>query len=162
MGNQLNIIVGAATLKIDNVDVGFTQGGVSFRKSNEFLDVETDQLAGVARKEITMQRAFVSTTLAEATLANLQKAMAEPSAQLFSGSALSFGQGSPTVTEHVLTVTGKGPDGATRTYTFTRCIAVDEVDHMIGARDAASLIPIGFEVLKDPAYANTFGVLNET
>lgn len=163
MGNQNNIIVGAASLKIDGIDVGFTQGGVSFRKQNDYVDVEADQLGGVARKVKTGERAFLTTTLAEATLRNLRLAMAEPSGNQYSGSALSLGQGTLTTQEHTITVTGKAPDGVTtRTYTFTRCIAVDEVEHLIGSRDTASTIPIGFELLKDPAYGDTFGRIIDT
>lgn len=161
-GNQLNIIVGAATLKIDGIDVGFTQGGVTVRFADDYLDVEADQLAGVARKEKTFQRVFVTTTLLEATLLNLRKAIGEPSSQLF-GTALSFGQASPVVTEHTLTITGKSSAGATqREYSFTRCISIGEVEHLAGARDAASVIPIEFEVLKDPSAGNTFGFSRDT
>ena len=158
MANQNNIIVGRAQLSVDGVNVGFTQGGVFFRKSNDFLDIETDQLAGVARKEITMQRAFVNTVLAEATLKNLRIAMAEPASQQFSGSALTLGQSAPTVTEHTLVVTGKasgaGKGADSRTWAFTRCVSAEEVEHVIGARDAAGLIPITFEVLKDVGTGN--------
>lgn len=166
-GNQLNIIVGAATLKIDGIDVGFTQGGVIVRFADDYLDVEADQLAGVARKEKTFQRVFVTTTLLEATLINLRKAIGEPSSQLFNGggpgTSLAFGQASPVVTEHTLTITGKSSAGATqRVYSFTRCISIGEVEHLAGARDAASVIPIEFEVLKDPAAGNTFGFASDT
>ncbi len=158
-----DIIIGAAELSIDGINVGYTTGGINVRHANDFLDVEADQRAGVVKKEITMQRMFVTTTLSEATLANLQKAMAEPAAQLFSGTSLSFGEANPTVTEHVLKVVGEGPkDKTTRTYTFRRCISVDEVDHVAGARDAASLIPVAFECLKDENFGNTFGTVVDT
>lgn len=164
MPNQLNIIVGAATMKIDGIDVGFTQGGVNIRFADDYLDVEADQLAGVARKEKTFQRVFVTTVLLEATLLNLRKAIGEPESQLFGGgTAMTFGQAFPVVTEHTLTVTGKASVGATqREYAFTRCISIGEVDHIAGARDAASVIPIEFEVLKDPAAGNTFGFARDT
>lgn len=167
MADQLNIVIGAATLKIDGVDVGFTQGGVTLRFVDDYLDVEADQLGGVARKEKTFQRSFVTTTLLEATLQNLRLAIGEPSSQQFGsgspGTALSFGQASPVVTEHTLVITGKASTGATqRQYTFTRCISIGEVEHLAGARDAASVIPIEFEVLKDPAAGNTFGFARDT
>lgn len=157
MGDSDNIIVGPASLQIDSIDVGFTQGGVQFRKTEEYLDVEADQVKGVMRKEITMERAFVTTTLLEATLYNLRQAMHEAPAQAWSGSALAFGSANPTAVEHVLTITGSAPEGGTRTYIFTRAIKVDEVEHMIGARDQASIIPIGFELLKDEDTGNRFG-----
>ncbi len=155
-GDKDKIIVGAATLLVDGVDVGFTQGGVTFRKASDTLDVEADQLAGVARKNTTFERAFVSTTMLEATLTNMRKAMNEPAAQQ-GGSSLIFGSASPVVTEHTLTVTGVGPDETTRTFTFYRAVPSEEVEHPIGMRDGVSVIPITFELLKDPANNDHFG-----
>lgn len=156
MADQNNILIGAASLKMNGTDIGYTQGGVSLRKAKEFVDVDADQLAGVARKECTFERMFLTTTLLEATRANLQRAMMEPNANA-SGTQLSFGSNSPTTTEYQLTVTGKAPNGQTRTYIFWRAIPVDDVEHLIGSRDQASVIPIGFELLKDPAHNGNFG-----
>ena len=159
MADKNNIIVGSASLSIDGVDVGYTQGGITMRKSNEFVDIDADQLAGVARKVNTFERMFLSTTMLEVTRANMQKMFNEPTSSL-TGSQLSFGSGSPTTTEYVLTVTGKAPGSSTtavRTYTFYRAIPVDEVEHMIGSRDTPGVIPVGFELLKDDTHGNTFG-----
>jgi len=161
MADQNNIIVGAATLAIDGVDIGYTQGGVTFRKSTEYVDVDADQLGGVARKVPTFERFFVSTTLLEATRANMQKILNEPASNL-GGSTLAFGEGTITSSEHVLTVVGKAPNSGTRTYTFYRAISVDDVEHVIGARDAPGMIPAGFELLKDPANKNRTGHFVDT
>lgn len=159
--SESNIIVGPAELSLSGVNVGYTQGGVTLRKSEEFFDVEADQLKGVIKKEVTMERMFLTTTMVEATFSNMRKAMQEAAAQEWSGSALGFGSANPVVTEHTLSVTGNGVDGLTRTYTFFRAIAIDEVEHLIGARDAASIVPIGFELLKDPAQGSKFGFVVE-
>ena len=156
MGDHNNIIVGAASLSIDSVDVGFTQGGVSLRKATDFVDVDADQLGGVARKVATFERMFLSTTLLEATHTNLQKLLNEPTDAII-GSQLNLGSSSPAAQEHTLTVTGEAPDGGERTYTFYRAISVDEVEHLIGSRDAPGVIPVGFELLKDPDNGNRFG-----
>ena len=155
------IIIGPAQLSIDGTNVGYTSGGVTLRKSEDYIDIEADQLKGVARKEITSERMFLNTTLLESTLENLRLAMAEATSQTWSGSALGFGSANPVVVEHTLTVTGKGVDGKNRTYTFYRAVKVDEVEHMIGARDQVSQIPIGFELLKDPDQGNKFGLVSE-
>ena len=155
------IVVGKATLKIDGEGVGYTEGGIIFRYANEYLDIIADQEAGVVKKEITMQRGFLATTLLQNTLDHLQEAMGEPPSQEFSGSAYTFGAAAPIVTEHTLEVTGPGPDGKTRTWTFTRCIAIDEVSTSLGSRDAASVIPIGFEILKDATLGSRFGIVTE-
>lgn len=157
MADQNNIIVGAASLSIDGVDVGYTQGGVSLRKSTDFVDVDADQLGGVARKVATFERMFLSTTLLEATHANMRRMLNEPSGALI-GSQLNLGSASPAAQEHTLTVTGVAPSSGVRTYSFYRAIAVDEVEHLIGSRDAPGVIPVGFELLKDPNNGNRFGV----
>lgn len=161
MGDHNNIIVGAASLKINGTDVGFTQGGVSLRKTKEFVDVDADQLAGVARKVCTFERMFLSTTLLEATRLNMQRVMNEPNAN-YNGTQLSFGSADPNALEYQLTVTGDAPNGGTRTYTFWRAISVDDTDHLIGSRDSASTVPVGFELLKDPAHTNQFGFFVDT
>lgn len=160
MPNQNNIIVGPASLSIDNVDVGYTQGGVSLRKSNEFVDVDADQLAGVARKVQTFERMFLTTTMIEMTLLNMRNVMNEPSSNSHSGSQLDFGHSDPVAQEYELTVVGDAPTPAgmtVRTYTFYRAISVDEVETLIGSRDSASILPVGFELLKDPAKNSKFG-----
>lgn len=150
MGNANNIIIGAASLSVDGVDVGLTQGGVQLRKQKDFVDIDGDQLAGVARKVCTFERMHLTTTLLEVTQRNLMAAFNEPSSNLSGGSGMSFGQSFPESIEHTLTVTGKCPTtGKTRTYTFTRAVCVDEVTHMIGSRDQAGVLPFGCELLKD-------------
>lgn len=161
MSDQNNILVGAASLKINGTDVGFTQGGVSLRKTKEFVDVDADQLAGVARKVCTFERMFLSTVMLEATRQNMQRVMNEPDSNI-NGSQLSFGAGDPNALEYQLTAIGDAPNGGTRTYTFWRAISVDDTDHMIGSRDTASTVPVGFELLKDPAHANQFGFFVDT
>ena len=165
MASSANIIVGPANISVDGVDVGYTQGGVSFKKALDYLDVEADQSKGVMRKEVTMERAHITTTLLESTLANMRTVFQEAASQAWSGSALAFGMANPVAIEHTLTITGKGPAVAgvskTRTYTFYRAIKVDEVDHMIGARDAASILPVTFELLKDENYGSRFGFVYE-
>jgi len=158
-----NIIIGPASVTIDGVAVGYTQGGVTLRKANEYVDVDADQAKGIVKKEITMEKLFVNFTMLESTLANMQKAMSERAADLWQGSALAFGSASPTIIEHTLVVTGDAPTASgfsTRTYTFTRAVHVDEVETMLGSRDTATVIPVGFELLKDQANGHRFGYVN--
>ena len=155
-----NIVVGPATLKINGTDVGFTQGGVSLRKSNEFVDVDADQLAGVARKVQTFERMFLTTTMLEAVINNMRDVMNEPAGNKRSGSHLDFGHSSPAAQEYELTVIGDAPlvgSLTVRTYVFYRAVSVDEVEHLIGSRDAPSVLPVGFELLKDTDHDSKFG-----
>lgn len=159
MADQNNIIVGAAQLTVDGTNVGLTQGGVQLRKQKDTFDVDADQLGGVARKVITFERMFLTTTLLEATQRNMQIAFNEPNSNLSGGSSLNFGTGSFENIEHVITVTGKAPGtvNKTRTYTFFRAVCTDEVTHMIGARDQAGILAFGCELLKDATQNNKFG-----
>ena len=161
--DQNNIIVGAATLQIDGTDVGLTEGGVTMRKQKDFLDVDGDQMGGVARKVQTFERMFLTTTLLEATQRNMQLMLNEPNSNLSGGSSLNFGVGIFTQLEHTITVTGPAPNPngtsgtKTRTYTFYRAVIIDEVTHTIGSRDKVGSIPFGCELLKSPQNGNHFG-----
>lgn len=160
-----NIIIGPASVTIDGIAIGYTQGGVTLRKANEYVDVDADQVKGIVKKEITMEKLFVNFTMIESTLENLQRALSERTADLWNGSALAFGSATPTIIEHVLVLTGDGPGPqgtpTVRTWTFTRAVHVDEVETMVGSRDTASVIPVGFELLKDQANGHRFGYVNE-
>jgi len=151
-----NIIVGAATVRVDGVDVGGTQGGVTFRKNTDWVDIDADQVAGVIKKIAAYERAFVQFVMLESTFANMQMAMNEPDVNL-GGSSLVFGSAAPTPQEHTVTLTGVGINGAVRTYTFYRAVSIDEVEHMAGARDQAGMVPVNLELLKDPSNGNKFG-----
>ena len=148
-GNKNNIIIGYASMSIAGVDVGYTEGGVMLRKDVTYVDIEGDQASGIVKKHIALERYFLTTTLLEATLQNLQRVMQEREANLTVGSSLFFGGQDPTVTEYVVTVTGKGVNGKTRTYTFYRATPSENVEHPIGQRDAVSSVPLTFEVMKD-------------
>lgn len=148
-GNANNILVGAAQLLVDGTDVGFTQGGVQLRGQKDFFDVDADQLGGVAKKVQTFERMFLTTTLLEATMANMKVAFNQPSSNQSAGSGLSFGQLTFENTEHTITAIGKAPNAKVRTYTFSRAVVTDEVTHMIGARDQAGVLAFGCELLKD-------------
>jgi len=160
--NKANIVIGAASISIDGVDAGHTQGGVKLRPSNEKTEVISDQVCGVVAQAISMQRFFIETTLLEATLNNLRMAFNESASQQFSGSGLRLGSATPTITEHVVVVTGKAPPNMTKTRTcsFTRCVSIEEVEFNIGQRDAASVIPVKLEVLKNDD--GTFGSMVES
>lgn len=157
-----NIVVGSATLSVAGVGVGGTQGGVTLSLEKEMLDIPCDQQAGILSKHIVMERCYIATTMLEQTLNNLKLAMNEPAANLISGSQLDFGSASPTVTESVLTIVGKGPNGKTRTWTFYRATPADNVETSVGQRDAAGLVPVRFECLKDNTKNDKFGYVVET
>ena len=157
VNDQDNILHGPCRIYVDAAqDLGFTTGGVSVRKSNDYLDVEADQVMGIIKKGRTSEKMFVSTTILEAVLANMQVAFAEPGTNT-SATGMSFGTAAADTIEHTITIIGEAPAGGTRTYTFHRAVLAEDVDHIAGARDAIGSLPITFECMKDPDNNYMFG-----
>lgn len=159
-----NIILGKATLTVGVINMGLTQGGVSLRKTNEYLDIPADQVKGTAVKKRISESMFLTTTLLEGTLANMLIAFAEPATNTAgAGTDLAFGSQDAEEIEHAITVVGPPPGttNVTRTFTFHRGVLVEDVEHMLGARDAAGLLPITFELLKDSNNGYNFGFFTD-
>jgi len=152
-----NIVVGKARLFIDGTEVGYTQGGAQLRKSNEHLDIQGDQVGGKLKKLRTSEMMFLTFTMLESTLDHMRKALSEPAGNLISGSMVRFGDSDLTTTEHTVTIKGAAPGGQHRTYEFFRCIISEDFEHPIGQRDAVSVVPIAFELLKDENQNESFG-----
>jgi len=161
LGDRANIVFGAVTsISLDGTDIGFTTGGVTYTKQKEHTDVELDQVIGVGKKYKSMERLFVETTLAEATLANLQRAFDEPAGNMVqSGSQLDIGGNSATASEHTMTLVGKGPNSGTRTFSLYIVVSVDETAYIAGSRTEAGTVPVRFECLKDPDQGYKFGAI---
>jgi len=157
MGNVLNILHGPCQVLINGVDIGYTQGGCTLRKSVEFLDVEADQIVGVAAKKVTMEKMFVSTTMLEGTLVNMMRAFSEPASNTAGSGDLEYGCAAPEAQEYLLTLVGSGPSSTDRTYTFYRAVVSEDVELSFGARDAVTAIPVTWELLKDANHNNKFG-----
>jgi len=149
-----NIIHGPAEISIDGVSVGFTEGGVTLRSARDLLRVMGDQATGVMKILVTSESMFLTTTLLETTAANLAKVINCSSSSATGGS---FGEASPTLTEHTVTVTGNGPGGATRTFSFYRAVQAEDVETMIGGREDVNKIPLALELMKDPTNNYLFG-----
>lgn len=149
-----NILCGHAHLTVDGNPVGYTKGGVKLRYECTMLDVEADQVGGTIKKVITGEKMMLSTSLLEATTANLFLALNSPG----SGSGdVTFGSAEPDATEHTITLTGPAPDGEVRTYSFYRAVLSDNVDHNVGSRTEVGELPVTFEFLKDPTHESSFG-----
>jgi hypothetical protein len=147
-----NIVVGAATLKIDGVDVGAITGGLSIAKSTDVYNVEVDNVRA-AVKQIPIKENFsVKTTLSELTLTNIRIVWNIP-ASLLAGptgnnnGVLQIGL-STGVVEHTLEVTGVAPNGLTRVYRTYRAISVRAAEHSY-LRTKETLLPVEFDILPD-------------
>ena len=142
-----NILIGAATLSVGGVDIGFTKGGVSIRHEQEFLKVMADQAVGVVRQARTMERMYVKTTMLEVTLSNLRKAFMYPSANLV-GSTLTLGYNNACWVDAIqLIIVGVSPSCGTRTVTFPSAVKFNTTEYNM-KRDEETAIEIEFEINK--------------
>lgn len=151
-----NIIIGACTsFQVDATECGATSGGVTVEKKQTFTDLQVDQITGIVKKAVKEETYTITTSLAEATLANLQIAFGASKAPVVSttpaSTTLSLGLESGSV-EHELIFIGPCPPGATsyktRTYTLHRAVNVTATKIDL-ARDKETLFAVSFECLPD-------------
>lgn len=149
-----NILIGAATLKVDGVDVGAISGGLSVAKSTDVYAVEVDNVRAAVKHVPVKENFSVKTNLAEATLENIKLVWNIPTTKLDLSPAevnalktLTIGL-STGIVEHTLEVTGVAPDGRTRVYRTYRAIAVRASEHAY-LRTKETLIPVEFDILPD-------------
>ncbi len=150
-GTPGNIIIGAAVVTVNGVDIGYTQNGQVVRYKPEFVSVVADQANGVVRKGRSMESMFVKWTLLEVSLEQLRLAMMQPTANLPGPyTTLTLGYSNSCWTDEVaIVLTGPGPDCGTRTWTFTRGVITDSEKLYEMKRDQAVQFDMEFELLKD-------------
>jgi hypothetical protein len=157
MPNADNIIIGAATVYLDTVDVGYTKDGASIRNEREYVDVMADQAVGVVKKGRKSERMYVRTTFLEITLARLMAAWDQPLPANNSGSYYYMGySNSCDVVEHTLKLIGSGPSCGTRSFLFHRVVGISEAEYKMERENEVGLV-VEFECLKDPDNNNKFG-----
>ena len=149
-----NVIVGAATLYIDGVDVGHLKEGVTVRMTRDYYDVEGQHRVGVIKKVKTKEAMFVATTCQEATLTRIREIWDQGSGTAGTSIAL----GSTDTYEHTLIIVGPGPNGGTRTFTVYRAVSISEGAMPMSQTEEAALA-IEFECLKDIDNQTRFGII---
>jgi hypothetical protein len=149
-GNAENIIVGAADVSVGGADVGFTKGGVSVRYEPEFLSIKADQAVGTVRKARTDESMFVKTMLLEVTLERMRQAFMQPSSHLTGGGkTLTLGYNNACwVDEVTIILVGVSPGCGTRTFTFTKCVAMGTREYNM-QRDEETSFEVEWEIVKD-------------
>lgn len=150
--------------------VGFTTEGVDVEYAPEFKDVEVDQLLDAALIYKTAQRVTINTTLAEATLENLQFVWALPSSALKAGGETAFegdtlgaddkqlglyeGALGEAPIERSVAFVGPGPRKAgsktQRVYHLRRVLQTESSSHGL-KRAEETMFPVSFRCLPDPA-----------
>ena len=157
--NANNILIGAATVTLNGVDVGYTRGGTSVRYESESVDVDADQANGIVRKGRAMERQYVTIRLLEVSLEQMRIAMMFPSASL-SGSTLTLGyNGSCWTDEITVVLVGPGPNCGTRTFSFTKGVSLGTREYTM-ARDNPVEYEVELEILKDTS--GNFGTVTDS
>lgn len=167
---QTNIVLGAGTLKIGTygtaegscTDVGATEGGVELSIPREYVEKTCDQEIGVLDVIKVSEKCTLKVKLAEATLANLCKAMDYPSSAI-SSSVLSIG-GDADVNYLSLFLNVNAPAGGTRKYTFHKAVLIGAAEHAY-KKNEKSMIDCTFTIIQDvtkTANAQLFTVTDAT
>lgn len=139
-----NLLVGAGTLEVDSVGVGYTDGGVSVALEKEYFDLEADQSIGILGKVKTKERCLIKTNLSEPTITNLATVWDTPKQD---ANTLSFG-GNDTVDEVELVFSGTGPNSTTRTVTIYKAVSIESGEHSY-LKNGMTMIPVTFEAIID-------------
>lgn len=157
--DKINVLVGAATIYIDDNNLGWTSEGITLEHSSEFYNVEVDQDQYPVKSFRVKESFKVKTNLAENTLENLRIAWGISTAIDLSttpGSRrLVLGGSDAEAVEHTLTVYGNAPSfpGGTRQRKihFYRAVSV-EFGSLVIQKNKEQVIPVTFECLLDSTY----------
>lgn len=157
-GDADNILIGGACVFINNIDVGFTKGGTTFRLEPEFIEVQADQVGGIVRKARSNERAFVTTTLLEVSLEQMRLSFMYPSGNI-SGATLTLGYSNPCFIDEVaICLVGPGPGSpnvcGTRRFDFPKAVTFGTREYNM-QRDEETAYEVEFEIIK--AADGTFG-----
>ena len=163
--------------------VGFTRDGVEVEYTPEFREVEVDQIMDAAAMRKTKQSVSVRTTLAEATLENLQTVWALPTDALAAFSTHSTGWDGETLVEgdkqiglnegelgdvpleRSLAFVGQAPQKAgrnsERVYHIRRVLQTEASTHSL-KRAEDTVFPVTFRCMPDPNHPGAgYGVIKD-
>lgn len=152
--NKVNVLVGAATIFIDDNNLGWTSGGITIEHSSEFYGVEVDQDQYIVKSFRTKEAFKIKTNLVENTLENLKIAWGIASTideSTTPGSRrLVLGASADESPEHTLDIYGNAPGhpGGTRQRKvhFYRVVSV-EFGSLVIEKNKEQVIPVTFEAL---------------
>lgn len=150
---------------------GFTTEGLEVSYEPDYGDVEVDQLLDSAKLFKQSMRVTINTTLAEAALENLLVAWGQQSATLTSTTSttelgIAAGALGDEPVERALVAVGPGPKTAAgakreRVYHARRVLSVESSAHSV-RRNEATVFPVSFRLLPDPAFAGSeYGVIRD-
>ena len=159
--NKANVIVGAATIFVDDACLGWTSGGVTVEAAAEFYNVEVDQEPNPVKSFRTKETFKIKTNLVENTLENLKIAWGidsaiETASPVTAGHRrLAFGGSNAEASEHTLDIYGNSPGSPARERQihFYRVVAV-EFGAITMEKNKEQVIPVTFEALCDPTQSD--------
>lgn len=126
-----------------HTDLGYTEDGVTIEYTADEADIDVEEETFSIDRVITKESAKVTVNLAEASLANLNTAMA--GGVITGNSFISFGGG---VNKKMsLQVIGRTPAGFLRAYTFPKVTASGAVGQAY-KKGAKLIVPVTFQALK--------------
>lgn len=151
MGFTANVLVGVAALSIKYpiggayVDVGYTEDGVRFEYGVEKNLIRVEERTYPIKETINTESLKVTANLAEATLANLFKAMAGASQV---GNVITIGGGVDK--EMSVKIVGKNPAGFNRTIELPVAVASGTVG-LAWRKNEKTVVPVTFEAIESTA-----------
>ena len=157
--NKANVLIGAATIYIDDNNLGWTSGGLTIEHSAEFYNVEVDQEPNPIKSFRVKETFKIKTNLAENTLENLKIAWGidtDIDASSYVGNRrLSFGGSTADAPEHTLDIYGNaaGSPSRQRRVHFFRVVAV-EFGNLVVEKGKEQVIPVTFEAYIDSTQAD--------
>jgi hypothetical protein len=152
--NKANVIVGPATIQIDDANPGWTSGGVSIEHAAENYDVEVDQEPNAIKSFRTKETFKVKTNLVENTVENIKIALGIASAIDTTTRAgyrrIVLGGSAAEAVEHTLDIYGNAPGSPARQRRihFYRVVAI-EFGPMTMEKNKEQVLPVTFEALYD-------------
>lgn len=161
-GTTLTAALDAAA--VDFRHVGFTSEGLELSYEPDYGDVQVDQLLDSAKLFKQSMRVTVKTTFTEASLENLLVVWGQQASTLTSSGTdtiigVAAGALGDEPTERALVAVGPGPRKATgekreRVYHARRVLSVESTSQAL-RRNEATVFPVSFRLLPDPAFAST-------
>lgn len=150
---------------------GFTSEGVEVSYEPDYGEVEVDQLLDSAKLFKQSMRVMVNTTFSEATLENLLIVWGQQTDSLTTTATsktlgIEGGELGDEPTERGIAFVGTAPRVADnqkreRIYHVRRALSVESTSHAL-RRNEATLFPVSFRLLPDPAFSGQeYGVIKD-
>lgn len=131
-------------------DVGGTNDGVTLKVTQDYAELEVDQIAETPERRLTKVETVISTNLAEGTMVNLARSLnLDPATAVTTGTgftAIDVPGGAIALTGpqyQAIILDGRAPNGKRRRVIGRKCLNTADVEHAYTKGDQ-TLIPVEF------------------